>query len=171
MNLYANNMMMNNQDNSNQNNKEIILDLMEQNIQMANQLSINNNMIKTIIKNSNLSDENITKYIYNELYNIDFFPLKSGEKINVIFKDSTGTSITVVAPMDATMRELLEVFYIKFQIYAKSLNKNIHKLKDYYFIYKSQLISFDELKTISEFGLVQQTEQIVFNLQNDLIGG
>ena len=65
---------MNNQDNLNQNNKEIILDLMEQNIQMANQLSINNNMIKTIIKNSNLSDENIIKYIYNELYNIDFFP-------------------------------------------------------------------------------------------------
>ena len=112
MNLYMNNIIMNNQDNSNQNNKEIILDLMDQNIQMANQLSINNNMIKTIFENSNLSDENITKYIYNELYNIDFFPLKSGEKINVIFKDSTGTSITVVAPMDATMRELLEVFYI-----------------------------------------------------------
>ena len=166
MNLNMNNIMMFNQNNGNQNNKELILDLMNQNIQISNQLQMNNNMIKTMIENFNQS-----KDIFNELYSIDFFPLKSGRKINVIFKDSSGIKITVITPTDATMQELLEAFYIKFQIYAKYYDKKIDKLKNYYFMYRNHKISFDEKKTISEYGLSLTVEDIFFNLNNSIIGG
>ena len=171
MNPNMNNMMMLNQNNMNQNNEELILDLMNQNIQISNQLTMNNNMIKTMFENYNLGAFNQQKDLYNELYSIDFFPLKSGRRINVVFKDSTGIKITVIAPSDATMMELLEAFYIKFQIFAKYNDKKIEKLKNYFFIYRNLKISFDEKKTISEYGLNMNVEEIIFNLNNNVIGG
>ena len=132
---------------------------------------MNNNMIKTMFENYNLGSFNQQKDIFNELYSIDFFPLKSGRRINVLFKDSTGIRITVIAPSDATMSELLEAFYIKFQMFAKYNDKKIEKLKDYFFIYRGLIISFDEKKTISEYGLNMNVEEIIFNLNNNIIGG
>ena len=82
MNPNINNMMFNQNimNNMEQNKKDLILNLINQNIQLTNQIAINNNMIKEIIDNPNFNMENINKKndFYNELYNIDFFPGKYG---------------------------------------------------------------------------------------------
>ena len=156
-----NNMMM-----SNQNNKEQILNLINQNIQMANQIVINNNMIKTMIENSNQQNQ------FNfDLSNIDLFPGNTGEKINVIFEYDSFTIITVITPLDAKMKDLLKAFYIKFQLYAKSKNKDIRNLDEYSFIHSARLISLDEQRTLQEFGFVHSFEHVIFKLKQDIIGG
>ena len=170
--LNLNNMMINNQNNMNPNDKELILDLINQNIQMANQITMNNHMIKTKIENSFLGNMNQTNDSLEKLMNsIDFFPLRSGNKINVVFEHSAGYKIHIIAPLDITIKELLEAFYIKFQIYAKIHNIIIDNLRNYYFICKSGKINFDEQKTISEYGLVCFKEQIIFYMGNEIIGG
>ena len=167
-----NNMMIHNQNNNNQNNNELILNLINQNIQFQNQIQANNNMIKSILENSNnnnLENINKTNNIYDEMYDIDFFPGKEGKKINVIFEKGY-TKINVITPSDATMKELLNAFYIKFQIYAKANNIKAKKLNDYYYLYGSSIISGLE-KTIFEYGLICNVEYIIFHDKNDLIGG
>jgi hypothetical protein len=55
-------MMMNVQNNNmNKTTKEQILDLINQNMQMTEQISINNNMIKNMIENSDFENENKEK--------------------------------------------------------------------------------------------------------------
>ena len=160
-----NNMMMLNQNNVNQNNKQIVLDLINQNIQMENQIMINNNKIKNIIENPNFNIENNQiNDLYNELYDIEFFPGEIGDKINVIFEEGNTKiiKINVVAPVNATMKQLLEVFYIKFQIYGKSYSKKIKKLNEYYFLFKNMEIPLDEKKTIYDYGLRNGMENITF---------
>ena len=167
-----NNMMIHNQNNNNQNNNELILNLINQNIQFQNQIQANNNMIKSILENSNnnnLENINKTNTIYDEMYDIDFFPGKEGKKINVIFEKGY-TKINVITPSDATMKELLNAFYIKFQIYGKAKNIKVNKLNDYYNLYRGSTISGLE-KTIFECGLINNVEHIIFNDKNDLIGG
>ena len=174
MNPNINNMMLNQNimNNLGQNKKDLILNLINQNIQLTNQIAINNNMIKEIIDNPNFNMENINQKtdFYNELYKIDFFPGKNGEKINVLFEEEN-TKINVVAPIGVTMKELIEIFYIKFQIDAIYKKKNIFKLNDYNFFYKGCKISTNEKKTLKEYGLDNRVEHIVFYLKNVLIGG
>ena len=160
-----NNMMMLNQNNVNQNNKQIVLDLINQNIQMENQIMINNNKIKNIIENPNFNIENNQiNDLYNNLYDIEFFPGEIGDKINVIFEEGNTKiiKINVVAPVNATMKQLLEVFYIKLQIYGKSYSKKIKKLNEYYFLFKNMKIPLDEKKTIYYYGLRNEMENITF---------
>ena len=161
-----NNMMM-----SNQNNKEQLVNLINQNIQMANQIVINNNMIKTLIENSNFGNDNQQSLFNSNLSNIDLFPGNTGKKINVVFEYDSHTIITVITPIDTKMSELLKVFYIKFQLYAKSQKKNIRNLNEYFFIHSARIISLNEQKTLQEFGLVHPFEHIIFKLKNEIIGG
>ena len=170
MNNMMNNMMMPNLNDTDPNNNEI-LDLINQNIQMTDQIAMNNNLIKSKIENSNSGYNNINNDKLEELYGIDFFPLRKGSRINVIFKDSSGITINIVTPSDVTIIELLEAFYIKLQIYGKINNKIIEPLRNYFFIYRGQKISFNEKKTINEYGLTCNVEQIIFNSNNDIIGG
>ena len=152
------------------NNNEI-LDLINQNIQMTEQIAMNNNLIKTKIENPNSGYNNINNDKLEELFGIDFFPLRKDGRINVIFKDASGIALNIIAPSDITVIELLEAFYIKLQIYGKINNKIIEPLRDYSFIYEGQKISFDEKKTINEYGLTCNMEQIIFHSNNDMIGG
>ena len=161
-----NNMMM-----PNQNNKEQILNLINQNIQMANQIVINNNMIKTMIENSNFGNDNQLSLFNSDLANIDLFPGNTGKKINVIFEDDSLTKLAVVAPIDAKMSELLKAFYIKFQFYAKFQHKYIGNLKEYFFIHSGSLISLDEQRTLQGFGFIHPIEHIIFKIKNAIIGG
>ena len=91
---------------------------------MENQILINNNMIKNLIENSNHSSENMNtnNNLYDDLFDVDFFPGKIGARINVIFESGT-TKINVVAPLDTPMKELLQIFYVKLQIYGKYFKK------------------------------------------------
>ena len=160
-----NNMMMNNQ-----NNQEQIINLINQNIQMANQIMINNNMIKTMIENSNFGNDNQQSLFNHYLANIDLFPGNTGRKINVIFEDDSLTKLIVCTPTDAKMSELLKVFYIKYQLYAKSQHKYIENLNEYFFIHNSRLILLDEHKTLQEFGLIHPNEKVIFKIKK-IIGG
>ena len=168
-----NNMMMFNNNNINQNDKEQLLNLINQNIQMTNQIAINNNLIKNIIENSNFSDDNQkNNKFYKEISKIDFFPGKMGGKINVIFEYGPLNMINIVAPLDATVKELLVGFYIKYQIYAIINNKKIGNLNDYIFIHSARIISSsDENKTLFQFGFKNPHECVIFKDKNDLIGG
>ena len=140
---------------------------------MTNQIAVNNNMIKTIIENSNLGNANQNNGFVKEydIFNINFFPGKIGEKINIIFYQDSLTQITIVVPSDATVEELLQAFYVKLQIYGKINNKNIYELNHYFFIRNGNMISLNEKRTIHQFGLVRVFEKIIFKNRNDLIGG
>ena len=174
MNPNINNMMLNQNimNNMEQNKKDLILNIINQNIQLTNQIAINNNMIKEIIDNPNFNMENINKKndFYNELYNMDFFPGKYGERINIIFEGDL-IKINVVAPLNVTIEELIEIFYIKFQIEAKYRKINIFQLNNYNFLYKGCVVPTNEKKTLKEYGLNSRVEHILFNLKNILIGG
>ena len=174
MNPNMNNMMnnmndINNMMLSNQNNKEQILNLINQNIQMANQIVINNNMIKTLIENSNFGNNNQQSLYNSDIANLDFFPGNTGRKINVIFEYDRFTKLTIIAPIDAKMSELFKAFYIKFQLCAKSENKYIGNLNEYFFIHNGNSISLDEQRTLKEFGFIHPIEHIIFKTKNDLI--
>ena len=167
-----NNMMMLN-NNMNQNDKEQILNLINQNIQMTNQIAINNNLIKNMIENSNFGNDNQqNNKIDEEMGKIDFFPGKKGKKINVIFEWDPTDRINIITPLDITMKELLEGFYIKYQIKAIIDNKKIYNLDDFIFIHDTRMISsFDENKTLSQIGLKHLHERIIYKFKNVLIGG
>ena len=118
MNLNNLDQMMLNQDNINSNKNEMIMNLINQNNQMANQIIMNNNMIKSLLDRVNVIDDLGYKC----------------RKINVTFQDSSGITINIVAPIDAKMKELLNVFHIRLQIYGKLNNIIVNEI-DYYCIW------------------------------------
>ena len=164
-----NNMIIPNQ--NNQNNKEQILNLINYNKNLMNQIEMNNNMIQNMVDNSNYGNNSKNNTFWNEFGEVDFFPAMSGKRINVIFKDATGMVVNMVTPLDAKMKELLELFYIKLQIYGKLMNKKIYPFYEYNFLYRGSIIPINVQKSIREFGLLQSIETIVFNLKNVVIGG
>ena len=162
-----NNMVMSNPNNK---DKEVLLNLIEQNIQMTNQIAINNNMIKNMIKNSDFSN-NIKENEFNKLYDIDFFPRRKGEKINGIFEKDPLTKIFIICPSDAKINEVLDAFFVRLQFDFK-LDKNVYdnnKLEDYFFIHNAKTISLEDNRTLSECGF-HPYERIIFQRKNDLIG-
>ena len=168
-----NNMMMNlPNDNMNPHVKQQILNLINQNIQMTEQISMNNKMIKSMIENSDFENDNKEENILNEFYEIDFFSGNNGQKINVVFEDNRGCKINMITPLDVKMKDLLSAFHIKLQIYDKYICKTKNfQLSDYSFIYKAVKIPLNEQKTLFEYGLTNPTEYITFFINNVLIGG
>ena len=161
-----NNMMMNlPNDNMNPSVKQQILNLINQNIQMTEQISMNNKMIKSMIENADFENDNNEENKLNEFYEIDFFPGNYGQKINVVFEDNRGSKINMITPLDVKMKDLLSAFHIKLY---KAKN---YQLSDYSFIYRALKISLNEEKTLLEFGLNNPTEYITFFRNNVLIGG
>ena len=185
MNNINNNMMMNyNLMNMNQMNeilkfdvvffKELFLKLINQNMALANLLEKNNSKIKKMVETQKL-DKNDYKYFNNEIYyfdisKINFFPNYNCDKINIIFENSSGLKITMFAPINALVKELLMAFYIKLQIILNSESKAIYELKDYYFIYNGSKISISEKRTISEYGF-SPNSKIIFGENINIIGG
>ena len=167
-----NNMMMNlPNDNMNPSVKQQILNLINQNIQMTEKISMNNKMIKSMIENSDFENDNKEENMLNGLGEIDFFPGNNGQKINVVFEGS-GIIINMITPLDVKMKDLLSAFHIKLQIYDKYIYKTKnYQLSDYSFIYRSLRIPSNEQKTLFEYGLTSPTECITFFRTNVLIGG
>ena len=107
-----------------------------------------------------------------DFYKIDFFPGYSDNRINIIFSDTSGVKINMVVPLEVQMKDLLKLFHIKLQIYGQLIiKKYIYKIEEYYFLYKGSIIQLNEQKTISQFGLANTVETIIFNTKNDIIGG
>ena len=167
-------MMMNVQNNNmNKTTKEQILDLINQNMQMTEQISINNNMIKNMIENSDFENENKEKTNrFKDITEIDFFPGYHGQKINVIFSDTTGIKINIITPFNAKVKDLLRAFHTSLQIQGKYLLKiKIFDIEDYIFLYNNNIISLNDEKTIFDYGLKKNVEKIVFYQRNSIIGG
>ena len=170
MNLNNMNQMIYNQDNTNYNKKEMIMNLINQNNQMVNQIAINNNMIKSLLENPN--SENIFEENKFDDYisNINFFPGYMGKRINVLF-EYNGIQINVIAPEDVKMKELLKIFYIKFQILTRNKNYKVWELYDYIFLFNGCKISFGEEKSLIDYGLNKPVNKILFYLKDNIIGG
>ena len=169
-----NNMMMNlPNDNMNPDIKQQILNLINQNIQMTELISMNNKMIKAMTENSDFGNNNKEKDVpLKNFLDIDFFPEYDGQRVNVIFSHSKGNKINIITPLKAKVKDLINAFHITLQIYGKYIMKtNILKIKDYIFIWNGSIIPINEQKTLSEYGMIQNVINIVFNEKNNIIGG
>ena len=122
-----NNMMMNLPNgNMNQNVKQQILNLINQNILMTEQISMNNKMLKTMIENSDFGNDNKEKEEpLKDFLDIDFFPGYDGKRVNVIFSDSRGIKMNIITPLTAKVKDLINTFHITLQIYGKYIFKTI----------------------------------------------
>ena len=188
------NQMMGNEGNiNNQNMNNFMLNLIDQNIQMANQIAINNNILKMIIENpssfnnlNNLFNENnqnlfgnnqipFINFNINEMNknsiqfinNVDFFPGKSNNKNNILFENTNGFKTNMIVPIDVKMSELFSAFFRK----IKLMGYNVNKLEEFVFLFNGCIISLNEQRTISEYGLVERVNKIVFFEKNNIIGG
>ena len=168
------NQMMGNQGNiNNQNMNNFMLNLINQNIQMANQIAINNNILKTLIENpssfnninnlfqadnpnisgnnqiafKNINMNTMNKNLKDLIDSIDFFPGKSNNKCNVYFENPSGLRINMIVPRDVKMSDLIYVFYIKLQM----IGYKIKKLDDYIFLFNGYTVSLNEQKNIYEY--------------------
>ena len=169
-----NNMMMNlPNDNMNPNIKQQILNLINQNIQMTELISMNNKMIKAMIENSDFGNNNKEKDVpLKDFLDIDFFPEYDDHRVNAIFSNTRGYKINIITPLKAKVKDLINAFHITLQIYGKYIMKtNILKIKDYTFIWNGSIININEQKTLSEYGMIQNIINIVFNEKNNIIGG
>ena len=169
-----NNMMMNlPNDNMNPSVKQQILNLINQNIQMTELISMNNKMIKEMIENSDFGNNNKEKDVpLKNFLDIDFFPEYDGQRVNAIFSNTKGYKINIITPLKAKVKDLINAFHITLQIYGKYVMKtNILKIKDYTFIWNGSIIPINEQKTLSEYGMIQNVINIVFNEKNNIIGG
>ena len=169
-----NNMMMNlPNDNMNPSIKQQILNLINQNTQMTELISMNNKMIKEMIENSDSGNNNKEKDVpLKNFLDIDFFPEYDGQRVNAIFSNTKGYKINIITPLKAKVKDLINAFHITLQIYGKYVMKtNILKIKDYTFIWNGSIIPINEQKTLSEYGMIQNVINIVFNEKNNIIGG
>ena len=169
MNPNINNMMILNK--KSQNDKEVILDIVDQNNQLANQIAMNNSMIKNMIENQNFGNNKQSNEFFKKFWEIDFFPGMDGERINIIFEDPRGTKLNMITPLDVKMKELFQLFHIKLQIYGKFANIKVFKFNEYYFLYSGYKVPINEQKSVREYGLHNTHERITFNRINELIGG
>ena len=165
-NFNNNMMMMPNQNNMFSNDKQLILDLINQNIQTSN-------LIKNLVENSNFENKDKKNdEFWNDFCGVDFFPGYSDNRINIVFCNTGGIKINMVAPLEVKMKDLLKIFHIKLQIYGQLIiKKNINKIEEYYFFYNGSIIPLNEQKTISQFGLAGTIETIIFNDKNNIMGG
>ena len=163
-----NNMMMNlPNDNMNPNIKQQILNLINQNIQMTELISMNNKMIKEMIENSDFGNNNKEKDVpLKNFLDIDFFPEYDGQRVNAIFSNTKGYKINIITPLKAKVKDLINAFHITLQIYGKYVMKtNILKIKDYTFIWNGSIIPINEQKTLSEYGIWYDTKCYKYSFQ------
>ena len=76
--------------------KQQILNLINQNIQMTEQISMNNKMIKSMIENADFENDNNEENKLKDFCQINFFPGNYGQKINVVFEDNRGSKINMI---------------------------------------------------------------------------
>ena len=69
------------------------------------------------------------------------------------------------------MKELLKTFCIKLQISDIINEKPTKKLKDFFFLFKGSIISYDDQRSASNFGLTEDINDILFKAKNALVGG
>ena len=175
-----NNTLLRQQDN-NYTPINFIKNIMNQNIQIANQISSNNNIINLTINNplffqnnNNIIEQN--NQIHHmlprkeEVKNIHYahlFPESKNLRMVISFinsGDSSGSKFVITTPNDIKVKDLL-FFFAK----EKGINPNILG-KDIYFIFNGLKININEDKDLTSFGFRNWSSIITVDLKN-IIGG
>ena len=156
---------------SNQKLKSRMLTLIEQNIQMANQIALNNNILKMIIENpQSVSESDNLNQVYNQNPGMNEQNSFNDNLCNVQFENTgSGKILNVVVSRNMKMADLLHVFFEKFKNSGFNFNKG--RLEDYVFLYGGHIISLKEQQTLFNYGLVHPVNKIVFCSKNNAIGG
>ena len=152
-----------------------IKSIMNQNIQMANQILFNSNIINLTInnplffQNSNniIEQNNLVHNIIpkNEKINVvDLFPENKNIKLFLKFMYADSSKIIIKAPPDIKIKDLLLAYVKKMGINPNLLGKKI------YFLFNGCKININEDKDLISFGFRDWTT-IIVNETNRMIGG
>ena len=130
-----------------------IKNIMNQSMQLANQISSNNNIINLTINkplffqiNNNIIEQN--NQIQNilprkkEIHYVRLFPESKNNRISIIFNDPVGFKTFIDSPNDIKVKDLLLAFSKE-----KGINPNILG-KDIYFLYNGHKININEDKDL-----------------------
>jgi len=159
-----------NQQNINYTPINFIKEIINQNIQMANQISINNNIINLTISNplffqnniniNLMNNQNLNPNLIPRQEKVDYFPGKNKKRINVNFINPNGTKSNISAPVNVKVKDLLLV-------YAKKMKMNPDK---FYFLNKGLRLNINEEKDLISFDLDKSNTIVVLDRYN-ILGG
>ena len=170
-NLNINNMMINSQ-NIGFSNREMIINLLNQNNEMMNQISMNNNLIIQLMNNPNdfngpnnmINNINSFNNIESNQNEEDYFPGNKNKRYDILFSLDTGLKIIIRTPIDVKVRDLLSTFARAMKVDIKYLGEKI------FFLFNGCKINKNEEKTIIQFDLHNRSTITVIDSSN-LIGG
>ena len=130
-----------------------IKSIMNQNIQMANQILFNSNIINLTINNP--------LFFQN---NNDLFPGNKNRRIGIYFTTPNGSKTFIEVPTDIKIKDL-------YLAYAKKMKINPNLLgKEILFLFNGYKININEDKDLISFGLNGVSHIIVCDSKN-IIGG
>ena len=153
-----------------------IKEIINKNIQFANQISDNNNLINLTINNPLLfPNTNNINTMNNQFPNSnliprqekkinDLFPGNNNRRICIIFDNTKGNKTPINAPVNIKVKDLLLVYAKKMEISPDLLGKKIN------FILNGKKININEEKDLISFGLERGIRIIVDENQN-VMGG
>jgi hypothetical protein len=168
-----------NQHNINYTPINFIKEIINQNIQMANQISFNNNIINLTINNPLFfQNKNNINVMNNQIPHLDilprqekiepfyYFPGNNNIRINVTFENQRGHKSNIATPVNIKVKDLLLT-------YAKKIGINPNLLdKKFIFIKDGLIININEEKALISFDLYQRPniKILVFDKDN-MVGG
>ena len=154
-----------------------IKEIINQNIQMANQISNNNNIINLTINNPLFfPSQNNINIMKNQIPNLgvlprqerigidDFFPGNNNRRINITFINPNNTRTNIITPVNIKVKELFLAYAKKMKVNPKILGKEI------FFLFNNHKININEDKDIISFGLENGNKIVVLQSQI-IIGG
>ena len=160
------------QQNNNYTPINFIKNIMNQNIQMANQILFNSNIINLTINNPLLfqNNNNIIEQ-NNQIQNIiprgdivDYFPGNKNRKIDIYFTNPNGSKTFIEVPIDIKIKDLYLIYAKKMEINPNLLGKEIN------FLFNGYKININEDKDLISFGFSGGSHIVVLDAKN-IIGG
>jgi len=175
-----NNILLN-QNNNNYIPMNFIKEIINQNIQMANQISYNSNIINLTINNPLFfPNQNNINVLNNQIPNsgvlprpenkkefVDDFSGNNNRRINIIFKAQTGVVKSIAAPVNIKVKDLLLAYAKKMKINPNLLGRELR------FLFDGQIINVNEEKDLFLFGFDKYyyNYNIIVVDSNNIIGG
>ena len=155
-----------------------IKEIINKNIQMANQIFYNNNIINLTINNplffqnqNKINEQNNqapnSKFIpVKEKIKMvdDYFPGNNNRRMRIIFETAQGNTTIINAPVNLKIKELLLVYAKKIEINPNLLGKQI------FFLNNGYKTKINEEKDLISYGLCDLSKFIVVDSKNT-IGG
>ena len=160
-------MMNNGNMNFGVNKMEIINHLISMNNTLQNQIEQNKLLIQKLMYEPIMprSNQNFNNFQQNNnpgfpLNNQaeDYFPNRTGEKIDIIIETIKGVKIILPTPKDATINELILAFMKEMKLDENLINQKI------YFLYNAERLEKDDKRTISELEMRQGSRIIVLEI-------